>query len=867
VATTRKQSPNKSKPNKKGISWLKVLLWAIISAIIAMICALGIYMLFIINGEKLLKENINKLEDVAEASHIYDVNGNEITTLYRVNREVVAYKDIPDKVKNAFIATEDRRFESHFGIDFYSLGRALIKDILHMSAVEGGSTITQQLAKNVFTGDQKTLFRKATELSIAIAIENNYSKDEIMGFYLNRIYFGNRAYGIKAAAKRYFGVSDLNDLQTWQIATLAAMPKAPSIYNPIDNPEKSKERRNVVLSLMAEQGYITEQERAEAAAKEYTPIPDSGKTDYATITDYVVKEAADVYGISEDDLLSNGYKIYTTIDPKAQKIMEQTYAQDKFFQKDAADGQKIQSSMVILNNKDGGIVAMIGGRGYKSKDLNRVVQQPRQPGSSFKPIIVYAPALETGKYTPYSMLEDKEQSFGDGTYTPHNYDGVYRGQVTMYEAVEKSINLPAVWLLDQIGIQTGKKFAAKLGINLGPKDNNLAIALGGLTEGVTPLQMASAYSAFANNGIQFKPHSITEIRDDKNQVIASFKQQKNSVMSPKTAYYMTLLLQGVVESGTGTSAKFDRPVAGKTGTTQLDLKGLEKYNRDVWFVGYTPEWTAAVWEGFDKTDAKHYVTVGSGGPSVIFREVMSKALAGRPVTGFKKPDGVEDPAAPPNKVSGLAATYAKETNSVKLSWTPTGDNVQYQVFRKDSKQNDFTKLIDSATPEVNDITVQRGETYQYYVVAVNPDSNAASDRSDVVSVTVPKDSVGSDPLNPQPGNQDNKDNNGNPIGTNPLDNKNGSPDGKTGTGAGGTGTGTGPGTGNGSGTGAGGGAGSGTSGGGTGAGSGSGTGAGTGGVDPGTAIPTPPANGTGVRTGTRTGSGNPVTTHSDNVNH
>ncbi|MGG1600316.1 PBP1A family penicillin-binding protein [Paenibacillus naphthalenovorans] len=753
----KKPASGKVKKKAKKVSIGKVFWWTFVAGAVAAICAMGVYIFIIVNGNRILTENLDKLE-FSEASHIYDVHGQEAGSLKVENRENVDSSEIPDLLKKAFVATEDKRFEEHAGVDFLGIGRALVKDIVARSMVEGGSTITQQLAKNVFLSSDKTFFRKATEMSIAVALEQRYTKDEILSYYLNRIYFGKRAYGVKAASKVYFGVSDLNQLKLWQMATLAAMPKAPNAYNPLNDPEKSMERRAVVLKLMQEQGYITEAQRAEAAAVEYTPPKGVAESNYQTYIDYVLKEAQDMYGFEEDDLLRGGYKIYTTLDPVAQRIMEQTYANNKFFQKDGPQ-QKMQSSMVILNNEDGGIVAMIGGRDYVTRGLNRAVSQPRQPGSAFKPLVVFAPAIEEKGYTPYSRLRDEQRSYNG--YSPRNYDGVYRGEVTMQEAIRRSINMPAVDLLNEIGVRTGRDFVRKLGIELTPEDNNLAIALGGLHKGVTTLQMAGAYSAFANNGYMNKPHAIIKITNDKGEV-ASFKEERKSpVMSAKTAWYMTQMLRTVVEpGGTGTAAKFERPVAGKTGSTQLDIKGLERYMRDLWFVGYTPEWTAAVWMGFDKTDSKHYVSMSSGSAAAIFKEVMQKSLTNRPVKSFKRPAGVEEPAAPPKAIGDLTAEYQQDKRSVHLRWSGVGSGVSYQLFRKDSKMQDFPAepLITTTATEVNDISAIQPDTYQYVVVPLNGENNTAGPRSNVVSVTVPEQGDDSNPLHPElPGTDPNEE--------------------------------------------------------------------------------------------------------------
>lgn len=839
----KKPASGKAK-KKKNISIGKVLWWTFVAGALAAICAMGVYIFIIVNGNKILTENLDKLE-FSEASHIYDVNGNEAGSLKVENRENVESSEMPELLKQAFVATEDKRFEDHAGVDFFGIGRALVKDIIARSMVEGGSTITQQLAKNVFLSADKTFFRKATEMSIAVALEQRYSKDEILGYYLNRIYFGKRAYGVKAASKVYFGVSDLNQLQIWQMATLAAMPKAPNTYNPMNNPEKSMERRAVVLRLMQEQGYITEAQRAEAAAVEYTAPKTAAESQYQTYIDYVLKEAQEMYGFEEDDLLRGGYEIYTTLDPVAQRTMEQTYANNKFFQKDGPQ-QKMQSSMVILNNKDGGIVAMIGGRDYVTRGLNRAVAQPRQPGSSFKPLVVFAPAVEKKGYTPYTRIRDEQRSYNG--YSPRNLDGVYRGEVTMQEAVKRSINLPAVDLLNEIGVRTGRDFVRQLGIELTPEDNNLAIALGGLHRGVTTLQMAGAYSAFANDGYMNKPHAIIKITSSNGEV-AAFKEESKQVMSAKTAWYMTQMMRTVVEpGGTGTAARFDRPVAGKTGSTQLDIKGLERYNRDLWFAGYTPEWTAAVWMGFDKTDSKHYVSMSSGSAAAIFKEVMQKSLAKRPMTSFKKPEGVADPAAPPKGIEDLTAEFNQENRSVHLRWSSVGDGVTYQLFRKDSSMQDFPAepLITTATTEVNDISAIQPDTYQYVVVAMNTQSNTAGQRSNVVTVTISEDVDGANPLEPGlPGqDSDEGDMDPNDPGTDqPVTGENGTnlPGDRGGSGTvrpgNGSGTGVQPGRGNQSG------GQNGTGSGGTGTGSGDGTGE-TGSTG-GNTEPETPANGSG----------------------
>ncbi|MEB3102725.1 transglycosylase domain-containing protein [Ferviditalea candida] len=737
----------RSKPHRKPKTKRSLKRWfhgIFLSAAVILFLAMAGYFFILINGERLLAANIGKM-DMDQASILYDAHDREAAKLYRENRELAKLDEMPKELPEAFIATEDKRFYEHQGFDLWSIGRALVTDILHGGAVEGGSTITQQLAKNLFLSNQKTLFRKVNEVSIAMALENKYSKDEILEMYLNRIYFGNGVYGVKTAAEKYFGVSDLKNLSLWQCATLAGIPKAPAYYNPISDPARSQERRAVVLQLMYEQGDITKAQKDAAEKAVYHPPAVRSHQAYTSFTDYVVEEAGKLAGLTDEELRKGGYQIYTTLDTHAQNVLEQAFGNDSLFPA-GMKGSEVQGGMVILNHRDGGIVGLMGGRDYQMGDYNRV-ESPRQPGSSFKPIAVYGPALETGNWTPFSLLKDEKMSFGN--YSPRNYNNVYQGQVTMMDAVKDSINVPAVWLLDQIGVDAGMKFARKLGITLGPEDRNLSIALGGLTEGVTPLQMAQAYSAFADQGKLHKVHAIRKITDADGNVIYNYAQETRTVMDPKTSWYMTLMLQNVVQNGTGQNARMNRPVAGKTGTTQLGLKGISGGNRDVWFAGYTPEWTAAVWMGYDKTDEKHYLTGGSGYPARMFSYVMSRALSGKPVKSFVKPQGVTDPQKPPQPINDLTALPSVSDRSVQLAWTRSDDRAEFELYRKSSQETDFQLVLTTADTNIRDISVTPGESYQYYVVAVIPGTGLKSEKSNVVSVTAPTD--GSQPgISPLP---------------------------------------------------------------------------------------------------------------------
>ncbi|NDI34514.1 transglycosylase domain-containing protein [Chengkuizengella sediminis] len=722
------------KENKRNMK--KFFKWLTISIMVLIVLLFVGYLLIIFNGERLLKENLKKM-DMLEASIIYDHNGEEIRKLFKENREIVSSTDIPELMIDAFIATEDKRFNEHGGVDLWAIGRALYKDLVSGEIVEGGSTITQQLAKNMFLSAEKTIFRKVQEASIAIALENQFTKDEILVMYLNQIYFGQgNIYGVKAASKSYFGKDNLHDLELWEVATLAGIPKAPSYYNPIDDAEKSKARREIVLQLMYEQNIIAKSEMNEAKKVDYQPIA-AKKQNNVSFIDYVILEAANKAGISEDELREGGYKIYTTLDKNVQAVLEQTFAEDQWFPESGPE-QQVEASMVIMDHHNGELKGMIGGRDTVQKGLNRVII-PRQPGSSFKPIAVYAPALETGSWQPYSYLKDEPIKFGN--YAPKNYYNEYLGQVTMVKAIEDSINIPAVWLLNEIGIQTGIDFINNVGIELDENDRNLSIALGGLTTGVTPLDMAEAYSSFANNGTWIEATSIRKVINDLGETVYLTEPETKEVMSKQTAYYMTKMMERVVQKGTGTKAQLDRSVAGKTGSTQIGLSEVTDRNatRDLWFVGYTPEWTAAVWMGFDKTDAQHYLKVTSSYPAQLFSQVMSQALVNVPQSSFVRPEGVDELIEPPSAVNDLNASYDERNSVVELTWSPTkGNHNLYLVYKKEKKDKNYELVFTTPDPYIIDITIQEKKEYEYYIITYNSAYELYSRKSNTVKVEIPK---------------------------------------------------------------------------------------------------------------------------------
>jgi len=588
--------------------------------------------------------DISKLQTpLAQPSYLYDQKGNRISQLSSSRIEPVSGQQIPLIMKNAIIAVEDRRYYEHKGVDLRSISRALYRDVISGDYSEGGSTITQQLAKNLFLASDKTLARKLKEAAYALKIEAVLDKDQILVAYLNRIYFGEGRWGLQNAAKLYFD-KDAENLTLEESALLAGLLKAPTIYSPLSNKEKSLERRNLVLTLMKEQNYITSAEYEKAIAQPIVLKRGSQSNltgQYAPYVDYVIEEAIDRIGFTEEQILNGGLQIYTQMDPLVQKAAEDVYEESHYFPKGTAD-QIVQSGVVVLDHTTGGIRGLVGYRGervYRGLNHATSTQLERQPGSSLKPLSVYAPALEKG-YTPDSMVSDHPLNING--YAPKNYDNRYRGYITMQEAVRQSWNVPAVWLLNEIGIDSGIDFTKRSGIPLEKEDHTLSLALGGLSKGATPLQMAQAYGVFANLGVMNKAYAISKITTKDGSVLFQAQPEAVQVTTPSVAYMMTLMLQDVVTNGTGKNANLSRPTAGKTGSVELppvqEFAGISKGVKDVWFVGYTPELTAAVWMGYDNTDRNHYLTTAGGSePAVVFHEILSRALKSTPVVPFEVP--------------------------------------------------------------------------------------------------------------------------------------------------------------------------------------------------------------------------------------
>ncbi|MDY0396036.1 transglycosylase domain-containing protein [Virgibacillus halophilus] len=528
-------------------------------------------------------------------------DGEILGEIYHQNRSLTEIEDIPEHVQQAFIAIEDRRFFQHGGIDLKSISRAIFKDIIARDKVEGASTITQQVVKNLFLTNDKTWMRKTKEAMAALYLERHYSKKQILELYLNDIYFGQGIYGIETAAQKYFS-KPAKSLTVAEGALLAGMVKGPNGYSPVSQPDKALQRRNVVLKAMSESGMLSTKKRLQEQGKTLGLHMQKNKDRpwMDSYIDLVMKEAAANNQLSLEELKRGGYRIIANVDEQMQKIAYQAFHQDEYFPGNT-DG--VQGAFVLTKNTSNEILAVLGGRQFTYGDLNRAAIQ-RQPGSTMKPIAVYGPALMNDAYQPYTLLPDQKMAVKG--YTVGNSDGRYDGYVSMYEAVIQSKNIAPVWLLDQVGIDRAKSYLDKMGIDI--PDKGLAIALGGLSEGITPLQVADAYHTFANQGTYIKSSAISKIFDRDGQAIYQSKIKKKHVFSKQVAWDMTTMLETTVKSGTASAGDFSKALAGKTGTTQHpQAKGKTK---DAWFAGYTPNFTAVIWMGYDHSDKQHYLQGG-----------------------------------------------------------------------------------------------------------------------------------------------------------------------------------------------------------------------------------------------------------------
>lgn len=609
---------------------LKILLLAVTAAAVLFLLCGAVKTL---GMDRWVDFDVYRITGCDRTSIIYDGQSDVVTRLHGVqDRTWVSISELQPSTVYAFISAEDARFFEHEGVDVIRIAGAIVADIKAGSYVQGASTISQQLIKLSHLTSEKTISRKAEEAALAYEMERQYSKEDILEMYLNYVYFGGGYYGIEAAAEGYFGVH-ASDLTLDQSAMLAGILKSPSGYAPHINYAASINRRNNILRLMRDYGYITDDEKKQASARRPTILHDKNEEYSGYYTDAVTKIAAALMGITVDELIRGGYSIYSAMDSDMQHYCEEMFKNGELF-----PAEDSEAAIVVLEPSTGMVVAMVGGRSYTGGiSFNRATDIRRQPGSVIKPVIAYAPAFEYLNYTAADMILDEETTFAD--YTPSNYGNKYYGWVTVREAVTKSLNVPAVKTLSAVGVYRAKDFAKRCGIEFDDKDDSLALALGGFTYGVSPLQIAGAYSCFASGGIYNTPTLIKKITDRNGLTVYEYRQDSRRVMSEANAYILTSMLKSVVTEGTGHRLNtLDIPIAGKTGTV-----GLANGNRDAWMAGYTPEYTAVVWQGYDSDRLGLLPSSATGGtyPALMLYELFNHIYPDGRSGDFEKPESVK----------------------------------------------------------------------------------------------------------------------------------------------------------------------------------------------------------------------------------
>jgi len=568
-----------------------------------------------------LSRNLPSGLDVAqysptEATKIISSDGVVLANIFEENREIVPITDIPDDLQHATVAIEDSRFYNHVGIDVRGIGRALMENLRTGHISQGGSTLTQQLARNVYLTREKKLSRKLQEIILALKIERNFSKEQILELYLNQVYYGSGAYGVQTAANVYFG-KNVKDLTLAECALIAGLPQKPSVFNPHENLEAAVARRDVVLARMEELGYITDEqcESAKNEQVELARLKPKGIAKYKApwFVTYVIKEVTKDLG--PDQVYRGGLRIYTTLNYEMQEIAEKALregvARSKY-------GNVSQGALVSIEPQTGHIKAMVGGVNpdFAKDQFNRAAQARRQPGSSFK-AFVYTAAIDNG-YDPYYRVSNSRITFNSGgskPWTPKNYNGRYGGTYSLTQAVAQSVNVVAVRMAEKVGIDEVIKYARLCGIQ-SDLPRNLSLALGSAV--VTPLELTSAYGVFAARGMRAEPICVIKITDREGSIIKENTPQTAQVLSQQTADAMSEMFRAVVTSGTGRRVRYSVPNAhGKTGTTNED--------KDAWFVGYTPELVTGVWVGNDNSTAMRNIW-GSTGCLPIWEEFMKKGV-------------------------------------------------------------------------------------------------------------------------------------------------------------------------------------------------------------------------------------------------
>lgn len=636
--------------------------------------------------------NVNDLQNALKTrTIIFDREEKEAGALSGQKGTYVELTDISKNLQNAVIATEDRSFYKNDGINY---GRFFLA-IVTAGRSGGGSTITQQLAKNAYLSQDQTVERKAKEFFLALELTKKYSKDQILTMYLNNAYFGNGVWGVEDASKKYFGVS-ASEVSLDQAATLAGMLKGPELYNPLNSVEDSTNRRDTVLQNMVAAGYIDKNQETEAAEVDMnSQLHDKyeGKISdyrYPSYFDAVVNEAVSKYNLTEEEIVNNGYRIYTELDQNYQANMQVVYENTVLFPR-AEDGTFAQSGSVALEPKTGGVRGVVGQVAGNDKtgfrNFNYATQSKRSPGSTIKPLVVYTPAVEAG-WALNKLLDNHTMKYD--SYKVDNYAGIKKSrEVPMYQALAESLNLPAVATVNDLGLDKAFEAGEKFGLNMDKVDRVLGVALGSGVE-TNPLQMAQAYAAFANEGLMPEAHFISRIENASGQVIANHKNSQKRVIDKSVADKMTSMMLGTFTNGTGiSSSPADYVMAGKTGTTEAVFN--PEYTSDQWVIGYTPDVVISHWLGFPTTDENHYLAGStSNGAAHVFRNIANTILPYTPGSTFTVENAY--------KQNGIAPANTKRQ-------VQTNDNSQTDDNLSDIRGR-AQSLVDEASRAISDAKIK-----------------------------------------------------------------------------------------------------------------------------------------------------------------
>ena len=624
--------------------------------------------------------NKEKLSYNTTNVNVYNNKGIKIKPNIQEVKNVL-FEEIPQTVIDAFISIEDKNFYKHKGVNYKRIVKALIKNIRTFSIAEGASTISQQLIKNTHLTNKKTLKRKIDEILLAKNMESTMTKNEIITAYLNAIYFGLNTFGINSASQRYFS-KNVFELNLAESATLAGIINSPKKFSPINKKENCLKRRNIVLKEMLKDKKISLEEYNDAIKQDLNLKLNSNFSGNNNYYNCAVEEACNVLKMSEKDFLINNYKIYTYLDEDLQKILENEILKTKDIANDITNNinENIDSLATIVDNKTGGIKAFYG------KSEHNLINIYRQPGSILKPIITYAPAIENNKIMPLTPILDEKYASGD--YKPKNYKNKYYGWISAKESLAKSLNIPSVKILETIGIKAAKEFTEKIGINLDKKDNNLSIALGGLTKGLKILDIVNGYQTFANNGKFIKLGFVKEIRDNNNQIIYKHSENGKQVMKTSTAYLITDMLKESVNNGTSKKLKNNFvEIAAKTGT--VGVNNTYNENSDLWNISYTNENTTCVWCGSTNKNLLNKNLTGGNLPTIIAKNIYAKQNLKE--ISFVKPNSVKEV-----EISKLDLEC---NNKLLLASPSTPDRYKIKAyFSKDNLPKNISNTFDKIEP-------------------------------------------------------------------------------------------------------------------------------------------------------------------------